>query len=194
MRTVPTSQPVTTTLGGTGVPKFLPAPVARPTSGLPIRKYTSAEIRERRDKGLSFHCDQKYSVGHRCKGRFLLFIGDDDDEAIEGEPTASTDEVFDEEVISGDVSMLNTMSGPGSPRSLRLVGKIKSSPCVVLIDSGSTHNFITPAIVEKLKLPTKAIKPFKVYIGNGDTLGIRDSRARCGVGSPVAPKLGECDS
>nr|GMC73667.1 Transposon Ty3-G Gag-Pol polyprotein [Ipomoea batatas] len=169
MRTVPTSQPVTTTLGGTGVPKFLPAPVARPTSGLPIRKYTSAEIRERRDKGLCFHCDQKYSAGHRCKGRFLLLIGDDDDEAIEGEPTASTDEVFDEEVISGDVSMLNTMSGPGSSRSLRLVGKIKSSPCV----RGDLHA--------------------RFYFHSGLT-GIRDSRARCCVGSPVAPKLGECDS
>nr|GMD82510.1 Transposon Ty3-G Gag-Pol polyprotein [Ipomoea batatas]GME15449.1 Transposon Ty3-G Gag-Pol polyprotein [Ipomoea batatas]GME19231.1 Transposon Ty3-G Gag-Pol polyprotein [Ipomoea batatas] len=170
MRSVPTSQPATTTLGGSGVPKFLPAPTAQATSGLPIRKYTSAEIWERRDKGLCFHCDKKYSVGHRCKGRFLVLIGDDEDEAIEVEPIAA-DGVFDEEVISGDVSMLNTMSGPGSPRSLRLVGKIKSSPCVVLIDSGSTHNFITPAIVEKLQLPTKAIKPFKVYIGNGDTLG-----------------------
>nr|GMC60707.1 Transposon Ty3-G Gag-Pol polyprotein [Ipomoea batatas] len=164
MRSVLTSQPATTTLGGSGVPKFLPAPTAQATSGLPIRKYTSAEIRQRRDKGLCFHCDQKYSVDHRCKGRFHVLIGDDEDEAIEVEPTAA-DGVFDEEVISGDVSMLNTMSGPGSPRSLRLVGKIKSSPCVVLIDSGSTHNFITPAIVEKLQLPTKAIKPFKVYIG-----------------------------
>nr|GME07169.1 Transposon Ty3-G Gag-Pol polyprotein [Ipomoea batatas] len=144
MRSVQISQPATTTLGGSGGPKFLSAPIAQATSGLPIRKYTSAEIRERRDKGLCFNCDKKYSVGHRCKGRFLLLIGDDDDEAMEVEPTAA-DGDFDEEVISGDVSMLNTMSGPGSPRSLRLVAKIKSSPCVVLIDSGSTHNFITPA-------------------------------------------------
>nr|GMC66827.1 Transposon Ty3-G Gag-Pol polyprotein [Ipomoea batatas] len=109
--------------------------------------------------------------GHRCKERFLLLIGDEDDETVEGDPVVVEDYHTDEEVISGDVSVLNTMTGPGSPRSLRLTGNIKGSSCLVLIDSGSTHNFINPAIVEILQLPTKSIKPFQVYIGNGDTLG-----------------------
>nr|GMD05953.1 Transposon Ty3-G Gag-Pol polyprotein [Ipomoea batatas] len=157
--------------GKTNAREFLPAPMAQPTPALPIRKYTAAEIREKRDKGLCFRCDQKYFPGHRCKGRFLLLIGDEDDETVEGDPVVVEDYHTDEEVISGDVSVLNTMTGPGSPRSLRLTGNIKGSSCLVLIDSGSTHNFITPAIVERLQLPTKSIKPFQVYIGNGDTLG-----------------------
>nr|GMD32851.1 Transposon Ty3-G Gag-Pol polyprotein [Ipomoea batatas] len=106
-----------------------------------------------------------------CKGRFLLLIGEEDDETMGGDPVVVEDYHTDEEVISGDVSVLNTMIGPGSPRSLQLTGNIKSSSCLVLIDSGSTHNFITPAIVERLQLPTKSITPFQVYIGNGDTLG-----------------------
>nr|GMC60945.1 Transposon Ty3-G Gag-Pol polyprotein [Ipomoea batatas] len=99
MPSVPTSQPATTTLGGSGVPKFLPAPTAQATSGLPIRKYTLAEIRERRDKGLCFHCDQKYSVGHRCN-----------------------------EVILGDVSHAQYHVRTGSPLPYALVGQIKSFP------------------------------------------------------------------
>nr|GLL46158.1 uncharacterized protein LOC109154433 [Ipomoea trifida] len=165
------SQPNALPPGKTNAREFLPAPMAQPTPALPIRKYTAAEIREKCDKGLCFCCDQKYFPGHRCKGRFLLLIGDEDDETVEGDPVVVEDYHTDEEVISGDVSVLNTMTGPGSPRSLRLTGNIKGSSCLVLIDSGSTHNFITPAIVERLQLPTKSIKPFQVYIGNGDTLG-----------------------
>nr|GMD55757.1 Transposon Ty3-G Gag-Pol polyprotein [Ipomoea batatas] len=52
---------------------------------LPIRKFSVAEIRERRDKGLCFHCDERYSPGHRCKGCFLLLIGDEDEDHLEGE-------------------------------------------------------------------------------------------------------------
>nr|GMD89757.1 Transposon Ty3-G Gag-Pol polyprotein [Ipomoea batatas] len=165
------SQPNALPPGKTNARVFLPAPMAQPTPALPIRKYTAAEIREKRDKGLCFRCDQKYFPGHRYKWRFLLLIGDEDDETVEGDPVVVEDYHTDEEVISGDVSVLNTMTGPGSPRSLRLTGNIKGSSCLVLIDSGSTHNFITPAIVERLQLPTKSIKPFQVYIGNGDTLG-----------------------
>nr|GMC60966.1 retrotransposon-related protein [Ipomoea batatas] len=165
------SQPNALPPGKTNAREFLPAPMAQPTPALPIRKYTAAEIREKRDKGLCFRCDQKYFQGHRCKERFLLLIGDEDDETVEGDPVVVEDYHTDEEVISGDVSVLNTMTGPRNPRSLRLTGNIKGSSCLVLIDSGSTHNFINPAIVERLQLPTKSIKPFQVYIGNGDTLG-----------------------
>lgn len=41
---------------------------------------------------------------------------------------------------------------------------------MVLIDSGSTHNFIRLEVAEKLKLPVQATQPFHVYIGNGDSL------------------------
>lgn len=40
----------------------------------------------------------------------------------------------------------------------------------VLIDNGSTHNFIKPALVEKLCLQITPTSSFGVYIGNGDSL------------------------
>nr|GMD76862.1 Transposon Ty3-G Gag-Pol polyprotein [Ipomoea batatas] len=165
------SQPSGILSGGTSGQIFLPVPHALPTPALPIRKFTAVEIRDWLDKGLCFHCDQKYSQGHRCKGRFLLLIGDEEEPDMDAELVVGEEDPTNVEFIDGDVSMLNTMTGSGNPRSLRLVGQIKQSPCLVLIDSGSTHNFINPDIVEKFQLPTKAIKPFKVYIGNDDTLG-----------------------
>lgn len=35
---------------------------------------------ERREKGLCFNCDQKRSRNHKCKGRFLLLVAEEDDE------------------------------------------------------------------------------------------------------------------
>ncbi|KAG6413571.1 hypothetical protein SASPL_126285 [Salvia splendens] len=40
----------------------------------------------------------------------------------------------------------------------------------VLIDGGSTHNFIKPAVAEKLSLPVHEISPFRVFVGNGESL------------------------
>nr|GEW88537.1 retrotransposon-related protein [Tanacetum cinerariifolium] len=38
------------------------------------------------------------------------------------------------------------------------------------IDNGSTSNFIRPDVVEKMCLPIKSTKAFKVYIGSGESL------------------------
>lgn len=41
----------------------------QPVPKIPIRQLTSAELRERREKGLCFSCDEKYHINHRCKNR-----------------------------------------------------------------------------------------------------------------------------
>ncbi|GKA36214.1 retrovirus-related pol polyprotein from transposon 17.6 [Tanacetum coccineum] len=55
-------------------------------------------------------------------------------------------------VESGDISILNSLIGHESLRSLQLWGMIGSSNVHVLIDNGSTHNFVQPNIVERLRL------------------------------------------
>ena len=43
----------------------------RPTPVPPnIRKFSSAELRDRRSKGLCYHCDEKYIPSHQCKRLF----------------------------------------------------------------------------------------------------------------------------
>nr|GLL44635.1 uncharacterized protein LOC109179602 [Ipomoea trifida] len=143
------------------------------TSTVPIRRMSAAEVQARREKGLCFYCDQKYSPGHRCKRSLHLLIAADDggeDEIDPGEPDTALEETHADEEITGDISALNTLAGQGNPRSLRLWGDISRQKCLVLIDSGSTHNFIKPSTVEMLQLPIQPVKPFQVYIGSGDTL------------------------
>ncbi|GKE91032.1 retrotransposon-related protein, partial [Tanacetum coccineum] len=70
----------------------------------------------------------------------------------------------------GDILILNSLVGHGSPRSLQLWGSLGSGKVHVLIDNGSTHNFVQPGVVERMQLPITDIKPFKVYIGSGEPL------------------------
>nr|GEV02693.1 hypothetical protein [Tanacetum cinerariifolium] len=48
----------------------------------------------------------------------------------------------------------------------------------ILIDNGSTHNFVHPEVLKKIKLPITTMKQFKVYIGSGETLLCENLRSR----------------
>ena len=46
---------------------------SRPLSSTPaIRRLSPTEMKERRDKGLCFNCDEKFAPGHRCKELFFI--------------------------------------------------------------------------------------------------------------------------
>ncbi|GKC37108.1 hypothetical protein Tco_1049492 [Tanacetum coccineum] len=76
----------------------------------------------------------------------------------------------EEAIESGYTSIFNSLFGHGSPRSLQLLGTLGTGKVHILIDNGSTHNFVQPGVVERMKLPVKNTKLFKVYIGNVETL------------------------
>ncbi|GJZ82610.1 hypothetical protein Tco_0647783, partial [Tanacetum coccineum] len=90
------------------------------------------------------------------------------DESESSGPVTPTEN--EEAIESGDTSILNSLFGHGSPRSLQLLGTLSTGKVHILIDNGSTHNFVQPGVVERMKLPVKNTKLFKVYIGNVETL------------------------
>ena len=92
-----------------------------------------------------------------------------DDEELDPQDNEEPSELVDDG-ITGDISSLNALAGQANPRSLRLIGEIDSHTFQVLIDSGSTHNFIKPALAERLGLAIHPTTNFRVYIGNGDFL------------------------
>ena len=53
---------------------------------------------------------------------------------------------------------------------MRVSAKVGPHELIVLIDSGSTHNFINERIAELLQLPMVPIEPFNVKVANGDPL------------------------
>ncbi|GJW61762.1 ty3-gypsy retrotransposon protein [Tanacetum coccineum] len=151
---------------------LLPSPASKPIGNmpkpLPIKWISAAERQERMNLGLCFNCDNKWAKGHKCPGKFMLMMSSEEEHLDTG-PSGATAEP-DDSLETGDVSCLNSLVGHGSPRSLQLWGTISSTQVHVLIDNGSTHNFVQPSLIEQLKLPITPTKPFKVYIGSGATL------------------------
>ena len=88
-------------------------------------------------KGLCFNCDSKYSKGHKCGENKLFYIECDKEEQKEQEPPQG-DEL---EVIIPTISC-HALVGINTPQTLKIEGYIKNKKVTMLIDSGSTHNFI----------------------------------------------------
>ncbi|GJW42570.1 reverse transcriptase [Tanacetum coccineum] len=152
-----------------GKPPLLPTPTSVSSNiankRLAIKWISLAERQEHLNKGLCFICDNKWARGHKCPGKFLLLMAEDGDGTGQDMEADATDTAE-----SGDISILNSLIGHGSPRSLQLWGTTGSGEVHVLIDNGSTHNFVQPGIVERMCLPVQTTKAFKVYIGSGESL------------------------
>lgn len=65
---------------------------------------------------------------------------------------------------------LYSYMGWSSPATMKLEGSIGKVQVVVLIDSGATHNFLSPEIMEKARLQSENRSAFKVLLGTGITV------------------------
>ena len=65
---------------------------------------------------------------------------------------------------------MHALAGISSPQTLKIRGFIKHRPVVVLIDSGSTHNFIHQKVAEAVHCFVRAVSNFQVQIADGGTM------------------------
>jgi hypothetical protein len=68
------------------------------------------------------------------------------------------------------------ISGSFHPKTMRLVGSIGHQQIVILIDGGSTHNFVAFAICSKSRLLVQNGNKIKVRVANGE---IVESKGSC---------------
>ncbi|RVW50431.1 putative mediator of RNA polymerase II transcription subunit 36b [Vitis vinifera] len=95
------------------------------------------EMQKRRAQGLCFNCNERFTPGHKCQGPRLLLIEGHDEVQDKEEEAEISDNREDELEVS-----IHALTGWASPRTMRVAATIKSQPIMVLIDSGSTHNFL----------------------------------------------------
>jgi len=167
----------------TGFPSTSPKPpqaglLPNPPYNPNITQRTTRPIRNRdldesRAKGLCFWCDEKFIPGHRCQNKKLysLCIMEDSGEGSEDE--GATD--LDPNTYNPHLS-LNALKGVTSLNTLRVIGKIEKQPIVFLIDSGSTHNFISNHVADRLHCNLTNIKALTVQVADG---GIMDCTSMC---------------
>ena len=65
---------------------------------------------------------------------------------------------------------LHAMSGAKAPSTMRLMAWIGRHKVTLLVDSGSSHNFVNANIIKKIELRGVAVEPFEVKVANGEKL------------------------
>ncbi|XP_022019619.1 uncharacterized protein LOC110919665 [Helianthus annuus] len=135
-----------------------------------VRRLSTKEADEKRARGECFFCPEKYSATHKCKNRQLFVIEILDDDNCEGDEEQV--EIVDverqqlESVIRPHIS-IHAISGIPSYSTMRVIGYIGTRKLHILIDSGSTHNFINERLSIKLQGSTCAVPSMRVTVANG---------------------------
>ncbi|XP_028198078.1 uncharacterized protein LOC114382700 [Glycine soja] len=157
----PTPQPLTTIHS----PPLLPSP-PKPT----YKRLTQAEMASHRERGLCYHYDERYGPNHRCRAKFFLLIAPEDDDEplppespdiLEPNPTPPPPPDPDSAQFT-----LYALSGHPTSATLRVIGTIKGHDTAILMDGGSTHNFIHNLLAHFLNLTPQTIPALPVMVGN----------------------------
>ncbi|XP_061340175.1 uncharacterized protein LOC133286741 [Gastrolobium bilobum] len=143
-----------------------PTHVAPTANSLTVKRLPPEEAKKRRELGLCFSCEEKWSIGHRCKSKMLLLIGDGDDQDVEP----------DEEIVWQSNEMpqtlqeaaLNALSMSSMSKLLQFIARVGTGDVRVMVDSGSSHNFIQKHVAIQLGLPISQSRSMKVILGNGE--------------------------
>jgi hypothetical protein len=117
-------------------------------------------------KGLCFNCDEKFVPGHRCKKLFVIEgTYTAEEEWKETDPIEIEDKPEDEPVIS-----IYALTGTPSPQTMRIHGALGKLSVTVLMDSGSTHNFINAEVAQQLGLKPTHFDAMQVMVASGEKL------------------------
>jgi hypothetical protein len=77
-----------------------------------------------------------------------------------------------EDVLADEMGnlSLNALSGTDSGDSLKIRALVQNQVMLILVDSGSSHNFVSRAFAVRVGLVTIAVKPMHVKVANGHAL------------------------
>ncbi|XP_068636095.1 uncharacterized protein [Aristolochia californica] len=111
-----------------------------------------------RAQGLYFNCDEKYRTGHLCKRLFWLEVdekGDLPNEEVETE-------------VEKPAISLYAMTGLHSTNTMQVYATINNLMLLALVDSDSTHNFLSQPAAQQLGLLFQNNSGISVSMANGD--------------------------
>jgi len=127
---------------------LLPSLLASPPRPLPSQPNPPTPTFKR---GLYFNCDERYHRGHRCALRVFLLIAEDKDSSDPALPLINPTDPNPDSTLAPDPYLtqisLNSLAGHLAPEMLRLVGVTSGQAVLLLVDGGSTHNFIQQHLV-----------------------------------------------
>ncbi|XP_068662897.1 uncharacterized protein [Aristolochia californica] len=125
-----------------------------------FKKLNRQEMDQRKAKGLCFNCDEQYVYGHHCKNLFCICLWEDGDDILPEEKIVETDQ-------EGPEISLHAMTGVRSSSTMQVKAQLHHLQLLALVDSGSTHNFISQPAAEQLRLVVQQQTDLSVSVANG---------------------------
>lgn len=131
-----------------------------------IKKLSSAEIQERGQKRLCFNCEEKFEVGHKYKRLFLI-------DAYTIEELERWQGEIGQEAIGNESQpeiSIRALKGCVALDTMRMIGRINKKAVILLLDTCSTHNFLSKDMVNHLNISSVDQKPMKVKVASGEQI------------------------
>jgi len=144
----------------------------------PTRLISAAERADKIAKGLCYYCDHPYERGHKCPTKksqlFLVEVpaGNTDDgspEEEEGEPPTANNLEFELLETEPCIS-LQALNGIQGFQTMRVTGYVGKKAIQILIDSGSTHNFVDQSLAQRLGCKMQSIQLQPIAVADGSEL------------------------
>ncbi|KAJ4789012.1 polyprotein [Rhynchospora pubera] len=132
-------------------------------------------FQQRRALGLCDKCNEKYYPGHQCAGKMMGLMSEpiideiEEEEDVEG---VEIEEVEMEESEKIEQAVISMYASTDKKRisSMKFKGQIGKVPICALLDSGSTHTFVNPEVIQCLNLPIHQANPMVVMVANGEKM------------------------
>lgn len=140
-----------------------------PFKALPIRGLTREQLDEMRKKKLCYSCDEPYVPGHICKKPQMFMMMD----VYGGEELQEPGEDVDHPAVGDNIEVeppkisLHTLSGHNTNSTIKLLGMVNGKSLRILVDSGSTNNFLDPSAAKCIRVRAVETTPIIVTVADG---------------------------
>ena len=157
-----------TSVGILPAPQIMPRPQTH-QSQRNTKTISNKDLDARRARGLCFWCDEKFIPGHRCKKKQLYAM---QLQVETGDAFVVLEELDALENVEQDNIQLslNALLGGGDYQTMTLTSTYRGRPLFVLIDYGSTLNFLSTKVAKRVKCPLQPVSNIKVIVANGQDL------------------------
>ncbi|XP_062010192.1 uncharacterized protein LOC133726620 isoform X1 [Rosa rugosa] len=122
----------------------------RPRQEATYRRLSTPEQRERRAKGLCFHCDEQWSAAHVCKKPILAILECPIAQENTVENNVDHDNIEELTDATDPPLPLNAITNSSVSEMMRFKGLVNGLPVNIFVDCGSAMNFLNPAIAKQL--------------------------------------------
>ncbi|XP_056692219.1 uncharacterized protein [Spinacia oleracea] len=167
-------------------PPLLPTPVTKPNTSLTLTKYPQqrtrnfryipADVRQEKiAKGLCYYCDSPYDRNYKCQFREpQLFTVEIPGDQIEELSDSEDQELIEKEMSEPQISV-SALAGSQGFSTMRVRGLVKGKSLQILVDSGSTHNFVDLEFAKKLGCKLDKIPAQVITVADGNHLACQHS-------------------